>query len=58
MLCRSRFYRPVMVHNFAGVVVTGNASFAGVNDTGNACISDVVDTGNAPSEHLTIRQSL
>jgi hypothetical protein len=42
-----------MVHNFAGVADTSNASFAGVNDIGNACISGVVDTSNTPSEQLT-----
>jgi hypothetical protein len=39
-----------MIHNFAGVVNTGNASLAGINDTGNACIAGVVYTGDAPSE--------
>jgi hypothetical protein len=39
-----------MIHNFAGVVDTGNASFAGINDAGNACITSVVYTVDAPSE--------
>ncbi len=39
-----------MIHNFAGVIDTGNASFARINDAGNACIADVVYTGDAPSE--------
>ncbi len=39
-----------MIHNFAGVIDTGNASFAGINDAGNACISGVVYTGDAPPE--------
>jgi hypothetical protein len=39
-----------MIHNFAGVVDTGNASFASINDTGNVCIAGVVYTSDAPSE--------
>jgi hypothetical protein len=39
-----------MIHNFAGVVDTSNASFAGINDADNACITRVVYTGDAPSE--------
>ncbi len=40
----------MVIHNFAGVVDTGNASFAGINDTGDACIAGVVYTGDTPSE--------
>ncbi len=39
-----------MIHNFTGVIDTGNASFSGFNDAGNACITGVVYTGDAPSE--------
>jgi hypothetical protein len=47
-----------MIDTFAGVLDTGNASFARVNDNGNACIAGVVDNFDAPSESLTVRQSL
>ncbi len=47
-----------MIPNFTGVSDTGNASFAGINTTGNECIAGVVDTGDAPSEPLTVCQSL
>ncbi len=39
-----------MIHNFAVVIDTGNASFAGINDAGNACITGVVYIVDAPSE--------
>jgi hypothetical protein len=39
MQYRCRWYWPVVIHNFAGVVDTSNASFAGINDTGDACIA-------------------
>jgi hypothetical protein len=29
-----------------------------INDTGTACIAGVIDTGDAPTETLTVRQSL
>jgi hypothetical protein len=41
-----------MIHNFASVVETGNASIAGVHDTSHACIAGVVDSCDAPSETL------
>jgi hypothetical protein len=39
-----------MIHNFACVLDTSEASFAGINDAGNAFIAGVVYTGDAPSE--------
>jgi hypothetical protein len=57
----------------AGVIYTGEACIVGLNDTGevtectvigryqqpgNVCIAGVVDNGDAPSEPLTVRQSL
>jgi hypothetical protein len=45
-----------MIHIFAGVLDTGNASFAGVNDTGNACNAGIVDAGDKTSEPLPGRQ--
>jgi hypothetical protein len=47
-----------MIHNYDGVTDTGNARFAGVNETGNACNAGVVGTGDAPSETLTVQQSI
>jgi hypothetical protein len=40
------------------VVDTGNASFAGFNKTGNTCNAGIGDTGDAPSELLTVHQTL